>query len=105
MQHFLNRVILESGDKLQLRIQVCGFDAMCRMVEADVGVGILPQSAAARHSRSMQLALVELTDPWAVRERSVLVQTLEGLPVYARELVELIRSEQVRERGAAALAS
>jgi DNA-binding transcriptional LysR family regulator len=105
LQHFLNRVILESGDKLQLRIQVCGFDAMCRMVEADVGVGILPQSAAARHSRSMQLALVELTDPWAVRERSVLVQTLEGLPVYARELVELIRSEQVRERGAAALAS
>jgi DNA-binding transcriptional LysR family regulator len=104
LQHFLNRVVLESGDKLHLRIQVRGFDAMCRMVEANVGIGILPQSAAARHSRSMQLALVELTDPWALRERSVLVQTLKGLPVYARELVELIRSEQVRERGTAALA-
>jgi hypothetical protein len=28
-----------------------------------------------------------------VRERSVLVQELDELPAYARELVELIRSE------------
>jgi DNA-binding transcriptional LysR family regulator len=70
---------------------------MCRMVEANVGIGILPQSAAQRHSRSMQLALVELTDLWAVRERSVLVQELDRLPAYARELVELIRSEAARQ--------
>jgi hypothetical protein len=31
-----------------------------------------------------------------VRERSVIVQKLESLPVYARELVELIRSSQLR---------
>lgn len=103
LQHFLNRVVLESGDKLHLRIQVRSFDAMCRMVEANVGIGILPQSAAARHRRSMQLSIVQVTDPWAVRERSILVQKLEGLPGYARELVEMIRSEQVREAGTAAV--
>jgi DNA-binding transcriptional LysR family regulator len=96
LQHFLNKVVVDSGHRLQLRIQVRGFDAMCRMVEADVGIGILPQSAALRHSRSMRLALVELSDLWAVRERSVLVQELERLPAYARELVELIRSEAAR---------
>ncbi|MFL6675924.1 MAG: LysR family transcriptional regulator [Massilia sp.] len=100
--HFLNQVVSGSGERLQLRIQVRGFDAMCRMVEADVGIGILPQSAARRHSQSMQLALVELTDLWAVRERSVVVQKLEALPVYARELVELIRSQPTREPGALA---
>jgi hypothetical protein len=47
----------------------------------------------------MRLALVELTDLWAVRERSVLVQELERLPAYARELVELIRSEAARQVG------
>jgi DNA-binding transcriptional LysR family regulator len=93
LQHFLNKVVVDSGHRLQLRIQVRGFDAMCRMVEAGVGIGILPQSAALRHSRSMRLALVELSDLWAVRERSVLVQDLESLPAYARELVELIRTE------------
>lgn len=92
LQHFLHRVVSDSGEHSNLRIQVRGFDAMCRMVEADVGIGILPQSAALRHSQSMRLALVELSDPWAVRERSVLVQRLESLPVYAQELVELIRS-------------
>jgi DNA-binding transcriptional LysR family regulator len=102
LQHFLNRLVLDGGDKLHLRIQVHGFDAMCRMVEANVGIGILPQSAAARHSQSMQLAVLELTDPWAVRERSVIVQDLEGLPSYARELVELIRSERLREHEAGA---
>lgn len=91
--HFLNKVVEARGAKLNLRIQVRGFDAMCRMVEANVGIGILPQSAATRHSKSMKLALVELTDEWAVRERSIVVQKLEGLPAYARELVEMIRSE------------
>lgn len=88
--HFLNRIVAESGQRLQLRIQVRGFEAMCRMVEANVGIGILPHSAALRHSRTMQLSLVELAEPWAVRERSVIVQDVDALPHYARELVDLI---------------
>jgi DNA-binding transcriptional LysR family regulator len=92
LQHFLNRIVAETGQTLQLRIQVRGFEAMCRMVEAGVGIGILPWSAALRLSRSTQLALVELSEPWAVRERSVLVQNMDSLPQYARELVEAICS-------------
>jgi DNA-binding transcriptional LysR family regulator len=91
--HFLNRVVEDSGNRLNLRIQVRGFDAMCRMVEANVGIGILPQSAAQRLGQGMDIALVELADEWAVRERSIVVQKLEALPAYARELVELIRLE------------
>jgi DNA-binding transcriptional LysR family regulator len=91
LQHFLNRVASESGQRLQLRIQVRGFEAMCRMVENDVGIAILPQSAAQRLARSLRLALVELQEPWAVRERSIVVQSLAALPQYARELVEEIR--------------
>jgi DNA-binding transcriptional LysR family regulator len=98
LQHFINRVVVDSGERLNLRIQVRGFEAMCRMVETNVGIGILPQSAALRHRQTMQLALVELTDPWAVRERSVVVQKLEGLPVYARELVDLICSASARNK-------
>jgi DNA-binding transcriptional LysR family regulator len=88
--HFLNRIVAEAGQRLELRIQVRGFEAMCRMVEANVGIGILPQSAALRHSRTMKLALLELAEPWAVRERSLVVQKLEELPHYARELVDVI---------------
>jgi len=98
LQHFLNRIVAESGQRLKLRIQVRGFDAMCRMIETNVGIGILPQSAALRHSRTMQLALVELSEPWAVRERSVVVQKLATLPQYACELVDFIcTSSQLKE--------
>lgn len=90
--HFLSRVVSESGQRLQLRIRVRSFEAMCLMIEADVGIGILPQSAAQRHSRTMGLSLVELDEDWAVRERSIVVQSLDALPHHARELVEEIRS-------------
>jgi DNA-binding transcriptional LysR family regulator len=90
LQHFLNRIVAENGGQLTLRIQVGGFEAMCRMIEAGVGIGILPQSAALRHSRSMKLALVDLDEAWAVRERSVVVQQLDTLPPYARDLVDAI---------------
>ncbi|MGO4381008.1 LysR family transcriptional regulator [Pseudoduganella sp. RAF53_2] len=90
LQHFLSRIAAETGQRLQLRIQVRGFEAMCRMVENNVGVAILPHSSAVRLSRTMRLALVELKEPWAVRERSVVVQKLDALPAYARELVDFI---------------
>lgn len=90
LQHFLSRIVAENGQQLKLRIQVRSFEAMCRMIEANVGIGILPQSAADRLSHSMKLSLVELDEPWAVRERSVVVQQLAALPHYARELVDCI---------------
>jgi DNA-binding transcriptional LysR family regulator len=92
LQHFLNKAASDSGQRLQLRIQVRGFEAMCRMVETNVGIAILPHSSALRLCRSMQLSLVELTEPWAVRERSVLIQQRQNLPQYTRELVDLICS-------------
>jgi len=90
LQHFLDRIVAENGRQLTLRIQVRSFEAMCRMIETGVGIGILPQSAALRHSRSMKLALVELDESWAVRERSLVVRQLESLPQYAQELVDVI---------------
>lgn len=90
LQHFLARIVAETGQQLKLRIQVRSFEAMCRMIAANVGIGVLPQSAAARYAQSMGLVIVELTEPWAVRERSVVVQKLATLPQYSRELVDFI---------------
>lgn len=90
LQHFLNRIVSEHGQQLKLRIQVRSFEAMCRMIESHVGIGVLPQSAAQRLGKSMKIALLELSEPWAVRERSVVVQQLKMLPQYARELVDVI---------------
>ncbi|MCQ4259003.1 LysR substrate-binding domain-containing protein [Stutzerimonas stutzeri] len=84
---FLRDQVEKFGGQLLLRIQLSSFEAVCRMIEAGVGIGIIPESAARRHSRTMKLALVELDEPWAVRERSILVRELDALPGSVRALI------------------
>lgn len=76
--------------RLKLRIQVGNFETACRMIESGVGVGVLPESAAHRHAQAMRIALVPLADDWAVREMQICVRSLDALPSFARELVELL---------------
>lgn len=87
---FLTDLVREQRSKLQIRIQVRSFEAACRMIEAGVGVGVLPLSAALRHRRTMKLAIVELPEAWAVRERAVIVRELEGLPSCAKALIDTL---------------
>jgi DNA-binding transcriptional LysR family regulator len=90
LQAFLSTVTSQLGKRLKLRIQLSSFDAMCRMIGAGVGVGVVPESAAQRNRENMHLALIELTDAWSVRERYILVRDNEALPAYAKALVDAI---------------
>lgn len=92
LQTFLAQVTEKLGKPLKLRIQLSSFDAMCRMIGAGVGIGIVPESAAGRYRQSMNLALVRLTDTWSVRERYVLVREQATLPGYAQSLIETLCS-------------
>lgn len=90
---FLHRIADGLDRAIRLRIQVGGFEAACRLVEAGVGIGILPESAAARHRQTMDIRIVALEDDWAVRRMQICVRSLDLLPAFARELVELLRED------------
>ncbi len=90
LQTFLAQVTDALGKPLKLRIQLSSFDAMCRMIGAGVGVGIVPESAARRNQVAMGVALVELTDAWSIRERYILVRKRQALPRYADLLIETL---------------
>lgn len=90
LQTFLAQVTDKLGKPLKLRIQLSSFDAMCRMIGAGVGVGIVPESAARRNQKAMGLALIELTDAWCVRERYILVRDQSKLPPYAQSLIDTL---------------
>jgi DNA-binding transcriptional LysR family regulator len=75
---------------LPTRIEVGNFEAACRMVEAGVGVSILPGSAARRHAQTMAIDTVALTDDWSLREMQICMRSLQGLPAFARDLVDLL---------------
>ncbi|HEY8615060.1 LysR substrate-binding domain-containing protein [Phenylobacterium sp.] len=97
LQRFLSAKAVREGRPIKLRVQLRSFDAVCRLVECGVGVGVVPATTAARAARTMQLAVVDLADDWAVRDLNIVVRNLHDLRPLARELVESLRSPPLRE--------
>ena len=91
LQRFLAEKAARIGQPLRLRVQLRSFDAVCRLVECNVGIGIVPETTARRVARTMAIVAVELTDPWAARELTICIRNLDELPPYARQLVEHLR--------------
>jgi DNA-binding transcriptional LysR family regulator len=67
------------GKALKLRIHVPGFDAVCRMVQAGMGVGIIPDGAFDALSEGMHLQSIPLEDAWAKRQLSIVVRNAADL--------------------------
>ena len=91
LQRFLADKAARIGRPLRLRVQLRSFDAVCRMVEAGVGLGIVPETTARRTARTMAIAIVALADSWALRELTICIRDLAALPPSARLLVEHLR--------------
>jgi DNA-binding transcriptional LysR family regulator len=93
LQRFLADKAARIGRPLRLRIQLRSFDAVCRLVERNVGIGIVPETTARRVVPAMAITAVDLTDAWALRDLTICVRDLEELPTYARELVAHLRAD------------
>lgn len=93
IQRFLASKAGNVGRPLRLRVQLRSFDAVCRMVERNVGVGIVPKTTARQAIKNMAITIVDLADPWALRELIICVRDIEALPPYARQLVEHMRAK------------
>jgi len=92
LQRFLAAKAAPTGRPLRLRVQLRSFDAVCRLVECGVGIGIVPETTARRVARTMAISAVELSDAWALRELTICIRSFAELPPYARQLVEHLRA-------------
>ncbi|NBW48168.1 MAG: GntR family transcriptional regulator, partial [Betaproteobacteria bacterium] len=57
-----------------LRVQVRSFEAVCRAVEARLGIGVLPLAAAHSFAPAMSLRVLPLQDEWAQRRMSLVTR-------------------------------
>ncbi|MCA1937847.1 MAG: LysR family transcriptional regulator [Dechloromonas sp.] len=73
------------GGRLDVRIQVRSFAAVCRMVAAGVGIGMVPRSSVAADER---LKTVEIADAWAPRDLHLCVRERAALSPAARALFD-----------------
>jgi DNA-binding transcriptional LysR family regulator len=87
LQRFLAEKAERIGRRLKLRVQLRSFDAVCRLVECDVGIGVVPATTAERHAKTMSIRKVELIDDWAVRTLMICIRREADLPIHARDLV------------------
>ncbi|HEY4369326.1 MAG TPA: LysR family transcriptional regulator [Steroidobacteraceae bacterium] len=88
LQRFLSDKADRVGHRLKLRVQLRSFDAVCRLVECNVGIGIVPETTAVRNAKTMSLHRIQFTDEWALRNLTICVRKIEDLPIYAQELVK-----------------
>ena len=94
LQRFLADKAARAGRSIRLRIQLRSFDGVCRLVERNVGVGIVPETTAHWAAKTMAINAIELTDPWALRDLTICVRDYKALPPYARQLVDHMREER-----------
>lgn len=80
---------------MTLRVQVRSFEAVCRAVEAGLGIGVLPLTAARGFTQAMGLRVLPLLDAWASR-RMVLCTRVEPAP--GTPLAALVRHLEAAAR-------
>lgn len=94
LQQYLGSQAARLGRRPKYRVRLRSFDAVCRMVERGVGIGVVPETAARRCQRSMALRKVVLSDAWAVRRLCLCVRRYRELSPQARLLVDALRSDE-----------
>jgi DNA-binding transcriptional LysR family regulator len=85
------------GRRINYRVRLRSFDAVARLVEAGIGVGIVPMTAA-RSSLPGGIAVVPMLDDWANRQLLICARDFAALSRHARLFVDQIAKES-RENG------
>jgi len=96
---FLLQAAEELGRALRFRVEVSNFEAVCRMVSAGVGLGVIPRTAALRYAKDLPIRIIDLKNPWAVRRLHICVRELDRLPVFAQQLVQLMLQDATEADG------
>ena len=87
---FMMNLATRLGRPLDVRIQVRGFNAVCRMVGAGVGIAMVPRSSAPGAEGAGWLpqppAVVEIDEPWAQRDLQLCCRNIASLSPSAAAL-------------------
>jgi DNA-binding transcriptional LysR family regulator len=86
LHEHLARNAARLGRRITYRVRLQSFGAVARLVEAGIGVGVLPLAAVERY-RSPDLAVIRLSDEWANRRLLICAVDFDALSAHARLFV------------------
>jgi len=90
----IHAFLIQAADKLgypfRFRVEVGSFEAVCRMIEAGVGIGVVPELVAKRYAQRLNIKIVRLSDDWSERKLQICVRNLHQLPSFTKDLVNML---------------
>jgi DNA-binding transcriptional LysR family regulator len=90
----IHAFLIQAADKLgypfRFRVEVGSFEAVCRMIEAGVGIGVVPELVAKRYAQRLKINIVRLSDEWSERKLQICVRNLQQLPSFTKDLVNML---------------
>ena len=97
-QELMREQALARGRTLNARLAVRGFDAIAQLVEAGLGVAVLPQGPAQRFAQVFAVKLLRLEESWAQRDYVLGVARVERLPTVVQRFVDALCPVQKEEK-------
>lgn len=79
ISHHASQASLKVGKPLNIQTQVPSFEVLCRMVQAGVGVGLIPYQVFTSLGPPKNLVSLDLCEPWATRNLMVVVRNPRSL--------------------------
>ena len=83
----------ELGISIKTKMQVTTHGALCRVVQAGMGIGILPKYSAVPYSKLLNIRCLRTTDGWAYHHLSLCTRKVETLSMSARLLLAHLQSK------------
>ncbi|MBR0645483.1 LysR family transcriptional regulator [Plastoroseomonas hellenica] len=93
IQQILVEAARRLGQELDLRVTASSFDAVRRMIQAGLGIAVLPEACVEPYERVMGLVGVKLRDAWSERALKICVRDLRTLSAPTRLFIEMIAAE------------
>lgn len=87
----IQRAAAELDKAWRCRMQVQTYDALASMVEAGMGVGIIPIKMAELFAKAMNIRVVEIDEPWIHRRHAIVIRSYDALHEVGRRLVDHLR--------------
>jgi DNA-binding transcriptional LysR family regulator len=79
---------MAQGRSLRARLQVRGFDAIAQLVDAGLGVAVLPAGVAQRFARLFDIEVRPLAEAWARRRYLLAARQQEVLPTVVQRFID-----------------
>lgn len=88
LQDHLDNHAERLGTRISYRVRLHDFDALCHLVEENVGIGVISETSAVRCSQKMAIHHIRLTEPWARRQLVFCMKDFDALPYHTQELIK-----------------